>query len=256
MAELNLGRVKGDKGDKGDKGETGSQGDRGLQGIQGIQGLRGEKGDKGDKGDTGVQGPKGNDGSDANVTAINIKNALGYTPANESALEDHEIATNPHEIVKSTVGLGSVLNYGIANKAEAEAGTVNNKYMTPLRVKESILSNASIVETGEITGRGKYVRYSDGVQICYFKESLTTAANAVSTKSWYYPSVFTDRPIVVPGGGSSSGAVVNASKNTIGFGGDTDGLGPTETTCTVAIHNLDTSERDMQIHLIAIGRWK
>ena len=53
------------KGDKGDKGEKGDKGDVGEQGIQGIQGEKGEKGDAGD---------------DANVTAENIKLALGFEP--------------------------------------------------------------------------------------------------------------------------------------------------------------------------------
>src|SRR5690606_24895118 len=39
---------------------------------------------------------------------------------------------------KSDVGLGNVENYGIATQAEAEAGSVNNKYMTPLRTKQAI----------------------------------------------------------------------------------------------------------------------
>ena len=46
--------------------------------------------------------------------------------------------TNPHGVTKSQVGLGSVENCGIATSAEAKAGTVNNKYMTPARAKEAI----------------------------------------------------------------------------------------------------------------------
>lgn len=46
-------------------------------------------------------------------------------------------------VTKSNVGLGSVQNYGIATQLEAEAGASNIKYMTPLRVKESIISNTS-----------------------------------------------------------------------------------------------------------------
>ncbi|MBU5311470.1 hypothetical protein KQI38_05470 [Tissierella carlieri] len=49
--------------------------------------------------------------------------------------------TNPHGTTKSDVGLGSVLNHGIATQAEAEAGTSNVKYMTPLRVKELLDAN-------------------------------------------------------------------------------------------------------------------
>src|SRR5690606_14798302 len=45
---------------------------------------------------------------------------------------------NPHGVTKAQVGLGSVENYGVATQAEAEAGTVNNKYMTPLRTKQAI----------------------------------------------------------------------------------------------------------------------
>lgn len=93
---------KGDKGDKGDtgpqgpKGATGATGATGPQGPQGAKGEDGAQGPKGDPGATGAQGPKGEPGadgaqgpkgeqgppgSDANVTAENIKAALGYTPA-------------------------------------------------------------------------------------------------------------------------------------------------------------------------------
>ena len=55
------------------------------------------------------------------------------------ALTNHKNdKANPHGVTKSQVGLGSVENYGIATSAEAKAGTANNKYMTPTRVKEAI----------------------------------------------------------------------------------------------------------------------
>jgi len=38
----------------------------------------------------------------------------------------------------SDIGLGDVENYGIATQAEAEAGTSNTRYTTPLRVKQAI----------------------------------------------------------------------------------------------------------------------
>ncbi|TPE70679.1 hypothetical protein [Halalkalibacterium halodurans] len=38
---------------------------------------------------------------------------------------------------KTDVGLGNVENYGIATQAEAEAGTSNTKYMTPLRDRQA-----------------------------------------------------------------------------------------------------------------------
>jgi hypothetical protein len=46
-------------------------------------------------------------------------------------------------LVKGDVGLGSVENYGIATQAEAEAGTSNVKYMTPLRVFQAIAIKAT-----------------------------------------------------------------------------------------------------------------
>jgi hypothetical protein len=46
--------------------------------------------------------------------------------------------SNPHATTKSQVGLGSVENYAIASQVEAETGTSNITYMTPLRVSQSI----------------------------------------------------------------------------------------------------------------------
>jgi hypothetical protein len=48
--------------------------------------------------------------------------------------------TNPHGTTKSDIGLSNVLNYGIATQAEAESGSSNSKYMTPLRVAQEINS--------------------------------------------------------------------------------------------------------------------
>ncbi len=43
--------------------------------------------------------------------------------------------TNPHGTTKADVGLGSVLNYGIATTVEAQVAISNEKYMTPALVK-------------------------------------------------------------------------------------------------------------------------
>lgn len=51
-------------------------------------------------------------------------------------------------VTKGDIGLGNVQDYGIATKAEAESGVSNNKYMTPLRVKESIEKNATSYHKG------------------------------------------------------------------------------------------------------------
>ena len=54
------------------------------------------------------------------------------------AYDHSQTIGNPHQTTKADMGLGNVENYGIATQAEAEAGSVNNKYMTPLRVKQAI----------------------------------------------------------------------------------------------------------------------
>ena len=54
-------------------------------------------------------------------------------------LDIHEANTsNPHGVTKAQVGLGSVENYAVATQAEAQAGAVTNKYMTPQRTKQAI----------------------------------------------------------------------------------------------------------------------
>ena len=65
-----------DVGLKGDKGDPFTYSDFTAEQLAALKGAKGDKGDKGDP------------GSDATVTAANIKNALGYTPANQKQLDD------------------------------------------------------------------------------------------------------------------------------------------------------------------------
>lgn len=74
----------------------------------------------------------------------------GYATA--ASLAGHTGNTsNPHRTTKAHVGLGSVENYGIATKAEAEAGAVDNKYVTPLKAKQAI---AALVPAASATVAG------------------------------------------------------------------------------------------------------
>ena len=58
-------------------------------------------------------------------------------------------------LVKADVGLSNVENYGIASQAEAEAGTVTNKYITPERAKQAVIALQSVKsvagKTGDVT---------------------------------------------------------------------------------------------------------
>jgi hypothetical protein len=59
-----------------------------------------------------------------------VESALRQTGT--GGIENHLVnLENPHQTTKAQVGLGSVLNYGLATTTEAQTGAVNNKYMTP-----------------------------------------------------------------------------------------------------------------------------
>lgn len=75
--------------------------------------------------------------TDRYMTALMTSAAISsqaLTPLNDHVTNQ----TNPHNVTKAQVGLSSVQNYGIATTAEAQSGSVTNKYMTPLRVAEAI----------------------------------------------------------------------------------------------------------------------
>ena len=55
--------------------------------------------------------------------------------------------SNPHMVTKDQVGLGVVMNYGIATTVAAQSGTVNDAYMTPLRVKEAVAAQVGTAFT-------------------------------------------------------------------------------------------------------------
>ena len=58
---------------------------------------------------------------------------------------------NPHHVDKTDVGLALINNWDVATKVEAEAGTSTVKYMTPLRTKEAITSQAIAPLNAHIT---------------------------------------------------------------------------------------------------------
>lgn len=80
-----------------------------------------------------------------------------------------------HTHTPAQVGLGSVLNYGIATTAEAQAGAVNNKYMTPALTKTAVkhlattggISMVKSVQRGyfQISGTGGQLSGQHGINI-------------------------------------------------------------------------------------------
>lgn len=89
-----------------------------------------------------------------------------------------ENTSNPHSVSKSQVGLGSVLNYGIATTAQAKAGTIDTAYMTPIKSKQQfdgfIASRDTEIEnlkTISVNGKQMIADAINGVK----KTSLTSA---------------------------------------------------------------------------------
>ena len=67
------------------------------------------------------------------MTVQTIEAVLGF------AARAHMVNTNnPHGVTKTQVGLSNVLNYPLATQAQAEAGTTNTQYMTPILVAQAI----------------------------------------------------------------------------------------------------------------------
>src|SRR5574343_557127 len=61
---------------------------------------------------------------------------------------------NPHQVTKAQVGLGNVDNYTTASQAEAEAGTSNSVFMTPVRVAQAITKLAGNVFSAHVADTG------------------------------------------------------------------------------------------------------
>ncbi|WP_245983207.1 phage tail protein, partial [Ammoniphilus oxalaticus] len=55
-------------------------------------------------------------------------------------------------VTKSDVGLGNVINYGVATQLEAEAGLSSTKYMTPQRTRQAIDTFAPVKSVAGKTG--------------------------------------------------------------------------------------------------------
>ncbi len=84
--------------------------------------------------------------STANAGTANDKFMTPYLveqrikPVRDSHNNHIDNMNNPHAVTKSQVGLGNVSNYSVASTTDAQAGTSNGYYMTPLRTKEAINS--------------------------------------------------------------------------------------------------------------------
>lgn len=89
---------------------------------------------------------------------------------------------NPHQVTKTQVGLANVENYGIADNASAVAGTSNTLYMTPLRVREALLSqvgNAFVAHTNDLNNPHQVTKAQVGLDKVE-NYGISTGAEAAS----------------------------------------------------------------------------
>lgn len=128
------------------------------------------------------------------VTSVNNKTGDAVLTAEDVGLgnvDNLSAADIRSGTTKTNVGLGNVQNYGVATKAQAEAGTANNLYMTPLRTKEAILANN--VPTRISNGEFQYFNGTGWVDVgCKFDKSAMTPIsidNKVITNSSGYTTV-------------------------------------------------------------------
>lgn len=79
------------------------------------------------------------------TTYMSPSTTKAATDVINAALSSHAMdQLNPHNVSKAQVGLFNVENYAIATAVEAQAGVLNDRYMTPLRVKQAISALASV----------------------------------------------------------------------------------------------------------------
>lgn len=108
---------------------------------------------------------------------------------------------------KSDVGLGSVENYGIATQAEAEDGTSNNKYMTPLRVKQAIDKATINLGVGDML-KSVYDADDDGkVDVAETAESVAWS-NVTGKPTAFTPSSHTHTAADLPKASTSVQGIV------------------------------------------------
>ena len=73
-----------------------------------------------------------------NIKNITEQDSYSYIKLSDDIKSHVNDKSNPHSVTKAQVGLGDVLNYGMATSKEAIAGTLTTKYMNPKVTLDSI----------------------------------------------------------------------------------------------------------------------
>ena len=92
------------------------------------------------------------DAPDRFMTPLRVKEAISKQ-AGEMLQAHINNTSNPHQVTKAQVGLSLVDNFATASQTESEVGTVNDKFMTPLRVKQAIAKQAGEMLSAHINNK-------------------------------------------------------------------------------------------------------
>ena len=206
---------------------------------------------------------------------LNTPDAIGAeTPGGAQQKADAAVAAhanrtdNPHQVTASQVGAPTQAAF------DAHVTDTNNPHnvqaqqvpyssgvagFSPADVKAALdaLAGVRIVEMGS-NSNGTYVRWENGVQVCWFTNNPTPdfearTEGAVSgyrhSDNWTYPAAFIANPSVVAIGRGVVGSQVQTSLNTSIANLSTTGA-------EISLWAWNQVNAGVAISRIAIGRWK
>ncbi len=131
-----------------------------------------------------------------------------------------------------------------ANPPAPISGGLNVRWSSLSSTDQSLGWFGRIVERG-LNSNGRYVRYDDGTQVCWF-----TFAGTGQVFDWVYPAAFVEAPVVqatIAKENTDTPSVINLDAP------------PTATLATLKRWNISLTglgEATGVVHLMAIGRWK
>lgn len=158
--------VKGETGEKGDKGDTGAKGDKGDTGAKGDTGdtwkpTVSPSGDLSWAKNSGATAPttqniKGPPGDIDNLTALHIKTALGYTPADANNMPVINVFTDEKDgLVPKPSGAGETGKYLKGDGTWATPPDTNTTYLDATTQASGLMSKDDKIKlnglpTGEV----------------------------------------------------------------------------------------------------------
>jgi hypothetical protein len=126
--------------------------------------------------------------SEVTTELAGIKQAL--EDKGGGAIDEHiQNKANPHEVTKTQVGLGLVDNFPTASVAEAQAATLNTRFMTPLRTRqaiEAVALSALTAHTGDLNNPHQTTKAHVGLGLVQNYQLASQAeAEAASSNARY-----------------------------------------------------------------------